>query len=441
MRELKGEWKDLFNNGFMIALDLRKMFLGFGGIVFTVVVCGGLTGLVGNAIDPGSVTKPTSIYPHEIWGGICKAWHAIYGGSPTYYIPYSIVFVLAFVAIWSYFGGAIARIAAYEIAKDGERVETTKALKFAHKKFWSFFWAPLICVIGFLFFFLCNAIGGALGRLLDIGWIGSPLVALLLPLALLSGFIMTLIVIGTFAGASLFQPAVAAEGTDAFDAVSRGFSYVYSRPWHYLWYQLVSAAYGYVCGAFVILFAVAMCAVALQGGAAGFDGLGLFGGEGFAVISDTAWSNLLSPEYQSVQSYRWNPQGLVENPDPYGRITTLANQIVQTVQPKPKESTGYAGLQAQHKVAVWIVFSWLLGTLGLAVGYAVSFFISQQTLIYYILRKKIDGIEMNEVYEELEEGERPPEMATAPGNPAPITAAPAPATVPTAPQQKAEEKK
>ena len=51
-------------------------------------------------------------------------------------------------------------------------------------------------------------------------------------------------------------------------------------------------------------------------------------------------------------------------------------------------------------VAGFIVTLWLSVTLGLSLGYVVSFFFSQQTLIYYILRKKVDGIEMNEVFEE-----------------------------------------
>src|SRR6267378_2432196 len=132
MRELKGDWRDLFN-GFMVALDLRKCCLALLGIFVTITHC----------------------------------------------------------------GGAIARIAAYEIAKDGERIETRKALQFAKRKFWSFFWAPLICVIGFFFFWICNYAGGLIGGVLDFIKIGAPLVALLLPLALLSGFIMTLICVGT----------------------------------------------------------------------------------------------------------------------------------------------------------------------------------------------------------------------------------------------------
>src|SRR4029077_19916315 len=82
-------------------------------------------------------------------------------------IGYTTLFALIFLTIWSYFGGAIARIAAYEIAKDGERIETRKALQFSKRKFWSFFWAPLICVIGFFFFAICNYAGGFIGNLLD----------------------------------------------------------------------------------------------------------------------------------------------------------------------------------------------------------------------------------------------------------------------------------
>ena len=40
MRELKGDWRDLFN-GFMVALDLRKCFLALLGIFVTIFFCGG----------------------------------------------------------------------------------------------------------------------------------------------------------------------------------------------------------------------------------------------------------------------------------------------------------------------------------------------------------------------------------------------------------------
>lgn len=422
MRELKGDWRDLFN-GFMVALDLRKCFLALLGIFVTICLCGGLTITLGNKLDPKAVEPPHDLVLHKWWRAQTQSWHVIYKGSwearttaagtidiierptnPWIKIGYSTLFILLFLAIWSYFGGAIARIAAFEIAKDGERIETRKALQFSRKKFWSFFWAPLICVIGFFFFAMCNYAGGLVGKLLDYAFIGAPLVALLLPLALLSGFIMTLICVGTLTGLPLFAPAVAAEGTDSFDAVSRGFSYVYSRPWHYLWYQFVSSVYGYVCIAFVILFAIILCHLGISAGAEGFELCGAWvrkDATEFKQVANHSWSRILSEEHQNGGSYGWDQLSIARAPHPYGRLQALANGIVNV----DYTSAGVTGPGPQ--IASFIVTLWLAITLGLSLGYVVSFFLSQQTLIYYILRKKVDGIEMNEVFEEAEPAEEP----------------------------------
>ncbi len=439
MRELKGDWRDLFN-GFMVALDLRKCFLALLGIFVTICACGGLTIVLANSIDAAYIEPPKDLVLHKWWNVQVQSWDVIYNGkfvtknpavsaapagammspksAPIVVMPplpdrekapavvrvgYTVVFALLFLTIWSYFGGAIARIATYEIAKDGERIETRKALQFAKRKFWSFFWAPLICVIGFFFFAICNYAGGLIGSVLDFAKIGAPLVALLLPLALLSGFIMTLICVGTVTGLPLFAPAVAAEGTDSFDAVSRGFSYVYSRPWHYLWYQLVSSVYGYVCIGFVILFAITMCKLGIEAGAQGFELSGAWKQGAFHKVANESWALILSKDHKPCEIYSWDPMDVVKAPHPYGRLQHLANSIVNVNY----EDRGVA--EGKDTFASFLITFWLAITLGLALGYVVSFFISQQTMIYYILRKKVDGIEMNEVFEESEEEAKPTE--------------------------------
>ena len=465
MRELKGDWRDLFN-GFMVALDLRKCFLALLGIFVTIFACGGLTIVLGHSIDRDSVKTPKDLVLHHWWNTQRHAWDVIYRGkyveepvpvqaapagammapksAPVTVFPslpkrvptsapirigYTVGFVLLFLTIWSYFGGAIARIAAYEIAKDGERIETRKALQFARRKFWSFFWAPLICIIGFFFFAICNYAGGLIGSILDFAKIGSPVVALLLPLALLSGFIMTLICVGTVTGMPLFAPAVAAEGTDSFDAVSRGFSYVYSRPWHYLWYQLVSSAYGYVCIGFVILFAITMCHLGIEAGAQGFELSGAWSSRSFHKVTNQSWALILSKEHQPCGLYGWDPLEIAKAPHPYGRLQHLANSIVDVKY----DDLGMT--EGKDTFASFLITFWLAITLGLALGYVVSFFISQQTMIYYVLRKKVDGIEMNEVFEESEEEAKPAEAA----KPAAASATPAGETKPAEPPK--EEKK
>lgn len=452
MRELKGDWRDLFN-GFMVALDLRKCFLALLGIFVTICLCGGLTVSLGNSLNRDAVKVPNDLVLHHWWKTQKDAWGVIYGQTnlverveapkppdgvmmapksaavveykstplkPSAFIQigYTVVFALLFLTIWSYFGGAIARIAAYEIAKDGERIETRKALQFARRKFWSFFWAPLICAIGFFFFAICNYAGGMIGSLLDFISIGAPIVALLLPLALLSGFIMTLICVGTVTGLPLFAPAVAAEGTDSFDAVSRGFSYVYSRPWHYIWYQLASSVYGYICIGFVILFAITMCHLGIEAGAQGFEVSGMVRKDEFHKVANNSWALILSEEHQGCDRYRWDPLSVLSGPHPYGRLQNLANHVVGVDY---KDRSLSPDKQTTHHAASFLVTFWLAITLGLALGYVVSFFISQQTMIYYILRKKVDGIEMNEVFEESEEEAKPAEApkAASPAPPAP----------------------
>jgi hypothetical protein len=449
MRELKGDWRDLFN-GFMVALDLRKCFLALLGIFVSITLCGGLTIVLGNSIDAAAVEPPGDLVLHKWWRTQNQAWDVIYEGAfarvdgkpvfeangfpkrvPTSFgvrAGYTAAFLVLLLAIWSYFGGAICRIAAFEIAKDGERIETRKALQFARRKFWSFFWAPLICVIGFAFFAFCNYAGGLVGKALDYIVVGAPLVALLLPLALLSGFIMTLITVGTLTGLPLFAPAVAAEGTDSFDAVSRGFSYVYSRPWHFLGYQALSSAYGWVCSTFVILFAIVMCWFGITAGAEGFRLCGFWERPAeqkaeFKDIANASWSMILSSEHQDCSKYAWDAASILAGPHPYGRLQVAANKIVKVDYKNAPLPPG----RPAHQVAGFVVTLWLAVTLGLALGYVGSFFFSQQTLIYFILRKKVDGIEMNEVFEEGQDEAQPADASKPPAGVTPAADAPKPA--------------
>lgn len=62
--------------------------------------------------------------------------------------------------------------------------------------------------------------------------IGATLLALVLPVLLLLGFIVVLCVLGC-AALPMMPAATAAEGSDSFDALSRGFSYLFQRPLEY----------------------------------------------------------------------------------------------------------------------------------------------------------------------------------------------------------------
>src|SRR5207249_7597772 len=78
--------------------------------------------------------------------------------------------------------------------------------------------------------------------------------AVLFVLVLAAGFVMTLVLLGTFGGFNLMYPTIAVEGSDSFDAISRSFSYVYARPWRMLFYTIVAIIYGALTYLFVRLF-------------------------------------------------------------------------------------------------------------------------------------------------------------------------------------------
>src|SRR5262249_37733350 len=52
-------------------------------------------------------------------------------------------------------------------------------------------------------------------------------------------------------GWPMIHATLSTEGSDSFDALSRSYSYVYQKPWHYLWYALVALTYGAVVVFFV----------------------------------------------------------------------------------------------------------------------------------------------------------------------------------------------
>ena len=139
---------------------------------------------------------------------------------------------------------------------------------------------------------------------------------------------------------------VSAEGTDSFDAISRAFSYVYSRPWRYLFCGLVAKVYGLICIAFVVAFVVFLTEAAFFTGWVGM-------GRAFDPTLQFALSGSYSLE-----------------------TTTL------------------------HIVCGFIIRVFLYALAGLVCSYVVSYAISQTTVIYFLLRKAVDGTEVTEVYEE-----------------------------------------
>ena len=220
--------------GFKMSLDFNKVVSAFIGIVFSI-----LWVLVILAF--GSAFKLVEITPFEIINrflisprlGLCSLLRELVSSLKSVeWGEYAVlvVLVMGLLIIWSVFAAAVTRLAALEFAR-GEKAGLKDSFSFVMRKFWSYFWSPLTPVLGVLFFIACNVIGGLLGK---IEFAGEIAVAIGFPLAIISGFIIVFLGFVGIIGFFLMFPAISSEGSDAFDAISRAYSYVLSRPLHFL---------------------------------------------------------------------------------------------------------------------------------------------------------------------------------------------------------------
>lgn len=155
---------------------------------------------------------------------------------------------LVSVAVWAFFGAAICRIAAVQLAAE-EQVGLGAALRYACRKWPAYFAAPLFPVGGALL---------AAIPVLVLGWLMNVSLlfgGLLWPLALVAGLLMAVLLLGVLFGWPLMWATISTEGTDSFDALSRSYAYTFQRPLNYLFYAFVAGVIGWLGWIFVQNFA------------------------------------------------------------------------------------------------------------------------------------------------------------------------------------------
>jgi hypothetical protein len=185
-------------------------------------------------------------------------------------------------------------------------------------------------------------------------------------LALLGGFVITLVLVGTVGGFNLMYPTIAVEGSDSFDAISRSFSYVYARPWRMLFYTAIAILYGALTYLFVRHFIWLMLALTH-----------FFVGWWLGGKSAMYWHGL-------------NDLGVAIWPTPRspGALTYTPD---------------YEHLKWSEATAATFIWLWVYLLLGLMAGFVISFYFSANSIIYYLMRREVDATDVDEVY--LEESE------------------------------------
>ncbi len=274
---------------------------------------------------------------------------------------FAIFFLPLLLGVFALFGGAISRITALDFARN-ERISIGQGLRFSAGKFLSFFLSPVLVLILVLLGGALLALGGFIG---SIPYAGEIFMSLLFFLALIMGMVLAFFLIGFVAGSPLMYPTIAVEGSDSFDGISRSIMYVYSHPWHTLFYGLVTVIYGALTYLFVRFFLFLALLLTHM-----FVGWGLIGG-GETLGSSADKLDLLwaAPTFENL----------------------------------------YAGMQWQalggwSVIWAFVLNVWVFLIAALVFAYLISFFFTASTVVYYLLRRKIDSVEMDDVYvEEIEE--------------------------------------
>lgn len=274
---------------------------------------------------------------------------------------YSTIYFIVIAVITSVSGGAICRMAALEFAR-GEKPGLTEALIFGTKRFKHLITAPLVLTAITI---SLGAVVFLIGLLGNIDYAGELIMALGFGAALVFGLLALLFAIGTVFGANLTFPVIAYEGTDGYDAISRSFCYVYTRPWWLFCYTTIAAAFGTVSYLFVRLFAY--------------------------LLLVTTWLLM--------------DLGILSHGAETGKLARM------WVKPNFFELLGASAgpLNVTESIASFTIHMVVLLVIGLVTAFVVSFYFCSSTIVYALMRRKVDNVDMSRVYIPLEQPGEPPQ--------------------------------
>jgi hypothetical protein len=248
---------------------------------------------------------------------------------------------LGLLFLFSYYGGAVTRIVAVEIAT-GNRPSSKEARSFVQNHFWSYFSPTFLIAFVFFFLYFSHSLLGVLAQ--NLGAFGQTLMALTLPLFFFFSFVMLTLIVGGVFTFPFSQVSPSIEGGDFFDTFSHSFNYFFTRPWHYFFYNLIATVYGVLVLSLFLAFALGMLLLSLDALAYGYN-------------------FFLGKEAESFQQVF---------------LYTLFFQKVS---------------------APSFIFSLMvLAFFFFLAGFLFSYFYTAQTLIYLLLRKSSDIVDIREVY-------------------------------------------
>ena len=268
------------------------------------------------------------------------------GGLGVRKLAYLVLGGLWTILVWAFFGAAITRSAALQLAIE-HRPTLGSLVSFSFSKMRSYILAPLLPLVAALFIGLLIWIFKLVLMSADVT---LPLAGLLWFLPLLGTLVMVLLLVGLFACWPLMWATISTEGSDSFDALSRSYGYTYQRPLHYLFYALLAALLG-ALGWFVVwLFS-----------------------EG--IVNLAFWSAA------------WGTDMFASGDSDLSRMNQIRDAVLN---PKNTSVMLWSG--------AWLIEFWVALVRTVATAFAYSFFWVSMTAIYLLLRQNVDQTELDEVH-------------------------------------------
>jgi hypothetical protein len=322
------------------------------------------------------------------------------------------------LAVWAFFGGIITRLAAVQLSGK-ERTTLMQAVKFVSSRYLSYILSPMVplgviaaIVLG-LFLYGLVALIPLFGDIFLYG--------LLFPVILIGGAAMAFIVLG-LAGYPLMYCTISSEGSDTFDAVSRSYNYVFQSPWTYLWYSFCALLYGAAVTAVVIFVG---CLTVVMGKWAVGSAAGVTTIESrrpdylFAYAPESlGWKELLVKGSPMAVKQQIKGEANEKTLELYKETKVV--EVNEASAKEYRESMTWGNHTAAGIASFWMVVVFLL-----MIGFSYSYFWTAYTMVYLELRKKIDDVEVDDVYvDDLTAPVTPPAPSSPPA--VPLTPAPAP---------------
>ena len=271
-----------------------------------------------------------------------------------------------FFAAWSPFGAALLRTSALRLSRD-EPLSVRAALVFGIRNWPTFLLAPVLVILFAAFFALCN---GLAGLIMSVPLLGSSILALVLvPLVLISSILIILALLGGILGLPLMWAGIAVEQNGALEALSRSFSYIFARPFRFLF-------------SYFLLFVI-MTVILLAGGF--FEG----------TVKTTLKVGVVRQALDDAISKDPEPVVVLEDEYLGSEGPTRRKEGIKNIR-NIRDTSGWD----------WIGFFWMWALLNLFLlgfkGYALYFFLGGTTSLYLQLRHDVDGTAEEEIYPESE---------------------------------------